>query len=219
MNYQAQLRFFFFLLVSLTFWQNMAAQPRFRAGAVAGLTASQIDGDLSAGYNKLGLTAGLRVVGRLKEKTEASLEFLFSQRGCQNELIQGDFDQYPFSLRLNYVEVPIQWHYKDWLIEGDDEKDNFYRVSFNAGLSYSRLINAKVDDDNSWLSGVAPDFLKKNDFGFCLGFNFFANRHLGFTFRFYRSVMFMYNPKDWNPAPAQRGWNLHCLNFQAVYLL
>lgn len=219
MNTFVPLRFFCFLAVFAAFQLTAFAQPRFRAGVVAGLTASQIDGDLSAGYNKLGLTAGLRVIGRLKERTEASLEFLFSQRGCQNELIPGDYDLYPFSLRLNYVEVPIQWSFKDWLIEGDDESENFYRVTVNAGISYSRLINTKVKDELSWLSGVAPAFIKKNDVGACLGFSFFANRHLGFTFRFYRSFLFMYNPRDWNPAPAEKGWNLHCLNFQAVYLL
>lgn len=206
--------FFLILLVN-----NSIAQPRFRAGIVAGLVASQIDGDLSAGYNKLGLQSGIRVTSRLKGKSEASMEFLFSQRGCQNQLIQGDYSAYPFSLRLNYVEVPLQFHYKDWLIEGETEKDNFYRVALNAGFSYARLINTKVDDESSWLSGVAPDYLKKNDFGFCLGFNFFFSKHFGFTFRFYRSLLYMYNPRDWNPAPASRAWNLHCLNFDFAYML
>lgn len=210
---------FLLFALFLTYSSVLMAQPRFKAGGIAGLTASQIDGDLSAGYNKLGLQAGLRVIARLKEHTESSIEFLFSQRGCQSELIKNKFDNYPFSLTLNYVEVPLQWHYKDWLIEGDDESKNFYRVSFNAGLSYARLINAKVDDENSWLSGVAPDYLKKNDFSFCLGFNFFVNRHFGFTVRYNRSIGFMYNPKNYDPAPASRAWNGHCLYFQTVYLL
>lgn len=194
------------------------AQPRFKAGAVAGLTASQIDGDLSAGYNKLGLQGGLRVAARLRARTEASMEFLFSQRGCQSELIKNKYDVFPFSLTLNYVEVPVQWHYKDWLIEGEDESKNFYRVAIGAGLSYARLIGTKIDDELSWLSGVAPEYLKKNDFSVVIGINFFLNRHLGFTARFNRSIGFMYDPRDHNPAPASRAWNGHCLYFQTVYL-
>jgi len=194
----------------------LAAQPRFRAGAVLGLTASQIDGDLSAGYNKLGFQGGLRVIGRLQGRTEASMEFLFSQRGCQNELIPSEYDPNPFALTLNYVEVPVQWHFKDWLIEYDEEKLNYYKVSFNIGLSYARLISSKVDDDFNWLNGVAPDYLKKNDLGIVLGANFFATRNLGFTVRWNRSLLLMYDSRK-SPRGG-KSWNSHHLNFQTVYL-
>ena len=60
-------------------------QARFSAKAIAGLTASQIDGDASAGYHKVGLQGGLGVAARLKGKQSASIEFLFTQRGCRNQ--------------------------------------------------------------------------------------------------------------------------------------
>lgn len=207
------------LLLFLAFFPLLLlAQPRFRAGAVLGLTASQIDGDLSAGYNKLGFQAGLRAIARLKGRTEASMEILFSQRGCQNELIPSDYDPNPFALTVNYIEVPIQWHYKDWLIEYDEEKFNYYKVSFNAGLSYGRLFTTKVDDEFDWLSGIAPEYLKKDDLSIVLGANFFATRHLGFTVRWMRSLVLMYDPRKHDPAPASKSWNAHSLSFQAVYL-
>lgn len=204
------------LLLIAAFPALIYAQPRFRAGAVLGLTASQIDGDLSAGYNKLGLQGGLRVISRLAGRNSASMEFLFSQRGCQNELIPSDFDPNPFALTLNYVEVPFQWHYNDWLVEYDDAKDNYYRVSFNAGLSYARLISSKVDDDFNWLNGVAPDYLKKNDLSIVLGANFFFNRHWGMTARWNRSLVLMYDSRT-SPRGG-KSWNGHCLYFQTVYL-
>ena len=204
------------LLLLAFFPLLLAAQPRFKAGAVLGLTASQIDGDLSAGYNKLGFQSGLRVIARLKGRQEASMEILYSQRGCQNELIPSDYDPNPFALTLNYVEVPVQWHFKDWLIEYDDAKFNYYKVSFNAGLSYARLINSKVDDDFNWLNGVAPDYLTKNDLSLVLGVNFFANRHLGFTARWNRSMVLLYDPR--NSPRGGKSWNGHCLYFQTVYL-
>lgn len=204
------------LLLLLAFPLFLTAQPRFRAGAVLGLTASQIDGDLSAGYNKLGFQGGLRVISRLKGPMEASMEFLFSQRGCQNELIPSDYDPNPFALTLHYIEVPVQWHYKDWLIEYDQEKYNFYRISLNAGLSYARLFGSKVDDDFNWLNGVAPDYLTKNDLSIVLGFNFFATRHLGFTARWNRSLVLLYDSR--NSPRGGKSWNQHCLYFQTVYL-
>lgn len=192
------------------------AQPRFRAGAVVGLTASQIDGDLSAGYNKLGLQGGLRVTSRLKGRMEASMEILYSQRGCQNELIPSDFDPNPFALTLNYIEVPVQWHFKDWLVEYDEEKYNYYRISFNAGLSFARLFSSKLDDDFNALNGVVPNYLEKNDLSLVMGANFFFNRHFGITARWNRSLVLLYDSRK--SPQGGRSWNGHCLYFQTVYM-
>ena len=209
-----QKKLFFLLLVFLPLL--VAAQPRFRAGAVVGLTASQIDGDLSAGYNKLGLQSGLRVITRLKGRMEASMEILYTQRGCQNELIPNDYDPNPFALTLNYIEVPIQWHFKDWLIEYDDANFNYYKVAFNAGLSYARLFSSKADDEFNWLNSVAPDYLTKNDLSLVLGANFFVNRHFGFTVRWNRSLVLLYDSRT--SPQGGKSWNQHCLYFQTVYV-
>ncbi len=205
-------KLFFFLAFFPTF---LLAQQRFHAGAVLGLSASQIDGDLSAGYNKVGFQGGLRVVAGLKKRMDLSMEFLFSQRGSRNELIPSDYDPTPFAITLNYIEVPIQWHFKDWLIEYDDEKLNYYKMSFNAGLSFARLFSTKIDDELTVLN-MNPDFLEKNDLSLVLGANFFANRHLGFTVRWNRSLVKLYDPTK-HPQGGKT-WTGHCLYFQTVYM-
>ena len=63
------------------------SQQRFKAGIVAGINAAQVDGDLAAGYNKIGLLGGLRVTTVLSNKFDVSLDFLYSQQG----LCVGDF--------------------------------------------------------------------------------------------------------------------------------
>jgi len=199
------------------FTSSAYSQQRFRAGVILGVTASQIDGDNSAGYNKLGLQTGLRAVARLKGRTEASIEFLFTQRGSQSELIKDEFSNF-FSLTTNYLEVPVQWHFKDWLIEGEEGEPDYYKVSFNGGFSYGRLLGTKVNDDLSAIRVIAPDYLKKNDFSFVLGANFFATRHFCLTLRYVRSIGYMYDPRDWNPAPAKSAWNSHCLYFQTAWM-
>jgi len=192
-------------------------QQRFKAGIIAGLTASQIDGDLSAGYNKLGLQAGLRGIAILGARTEGSIEFLYAQRGCQSDLIRDEFAPY-FSLTLNYLEIPVQFHYKDWLIEGEDESKDYYKVSFNAGFSYARFMSYKTVDETSTVSLIVPNFLKKDDVSLLLGASFFATRHIGISLRYVRSIGLIYNPEKWNPAPYSRGWNAHSLYFQLAYL-
>lgn len=206
-------------LLCLPLWSEAQTRrtQRFQAGIVAGFTASQIDGDNSAGYNKLGLTAGVRGVARLKKRTEASVEILFAQRGSQSELVRDELNPFNFSLTLNYIEVPVLFHYKDWFVE--DDEDGFYRVSVNTGLSYARFMNHNLRDEGfSGLGVVLPDYLKKDDISFLLGANFFANRHVGFSFRYVRSLGAMYDPGDWDPSPYRNAWRGHCLYFQGVYL-
>jgi hypothetical protein len=189
---------------------------RFKAGIVAGLTTSQIDGDASAGYNKIGVQAGLRGIIVLKEKTESSVELLFSQRGAASALVKNP-DDFRFLITLNYVEIPVQFHYKDWLIE-DKEDGDYYKVSINGGFSFARLLGTKVSDELSAVTRVVPALLEKNDFSFIIGANIWANQRLGFTFRYVRSIGFMYNPKKWSQPPFEQAWNGHTLNFQSVYL-
>jgi hypothetical protein len=206
-----------FLLTLFGLWAFAQTTPqRFKAGVIASITASQIDGDLSAGYNKLGLQTGLRGIVLLKEKQEASVELLFSQRGASSALLK-NADDFGFAITLNYIEIPVQWHYKDWLIE-DAEKGDYYKVSFNAGLSFARLIGTKVNNELSAVTKVVPNLLEKNDLSFVLGANIWANHHLGFTFRYVRSFGYMYNPKKWALPPFAQAWNGHSLNFQTVYL-
>ncbi|MFZ4473700.1 MAG: porin family protein [Saprospiraceae bacterium] len=194
------------------------AQQRFRAGIIAGVTASQINGDNSAGYNKPGLVAGFRVVSRIGERTDGSIELLFAQRGAQSELVRDNFNPNNFALTLNYIEVPVQWHYKDWLIEGDNESEDYYRVAFDLGLSYARFFSSRFRGEPNGIEVVSKDYLKKNDISLVLGANVFFTQHLGITLRYVRSLGAMYNPKDWNPAPIANSWIGHCLYLQGVYL-
>lgn len=205
----------FCLVFALQTRAQSGPERRFKAAAVAGITASQIDGDLSAGYNKLGFQAGIRAVAVLGEKSDASIEFLFSQRGAQSALVS-DPDEFFFSLTLNYVEVPVLWHYYDWAAQSKDG-DEFYRASFDAGLSYARLIGSRVNDDLGSIAVVAPDLLDKNDLSFVLGASYYVSPRFGLSFRYSRSFGFMYNPKKHDPAPLEKGWNGHCLYFQSAF--
>ena len=206
------------LIFALTFFivvpASVEAQGRFRGGLTAGLTASQINGDESTGYNKLGVTAGPRVEILLSKRTSTSLELLFSQRGSQSELVRDQLNPFNFSLTVNYIDVPVQFHYKDWLVT--DGKEEYYRISVNAGLCYSRLMSTSSKDELSAVTVVAP-LLRKDDFNYILGVTYNISRNLGATFRTLRGIGLMYNPQDHDPAPEKDSWYNHSLYFQLSY--
>jgi len=131
-----------FLLVWLCFifCSNLDAQEqRFKAGVILGANLSQIDGDKSDGYIKLGITGGLRGVAIITDKIELSIELLFDQRGSRSQKIF-DTNFFPFSITNNYISVPVVFNYQDWL----DESGDYYKLHFHTGLSYGRLINTEI---------------------------------------------------------------------------
>lgn len=206
----------FLIAALLSFPAGAPAQrtQRFKAGIIAGITASQIDGDASAGYNKVGLQGGLRGIIVLRPKQDASIELLFTQRGSRNEAKTPPY----FKTTLNYIEVPLQWHYHDWPANGDPEDVDFYRVHFNAGLSYARLLGYKDDSDGS-IAGITPALpgLNRNSFCFVIGASFFASKHLGFTARYHRAFNRLYDPNQ-PGATFANSLNEHFLAFQTMYL-
>lgn len=167
---------------------QMKAQERFKAGIIVGFNAAQLDGDRSAGYNKLGLVAGLRGVTVITNKIEVSIELLYSQRGSRSSLVP-DNSNVPFKIATDFIEIPLLFNYKDWY----DEEGEYYKLHFHAGFSYGRLISTNVEDDSpvSNLVQASEDF-NKNDWSYMLGATFYAGPHVAFTFRWSRSFGVLY---------------------------
>ena len=193
-----------YYLVSLILWLSLPLQGQtFKAGFVIGANASQVNGDFLAGYDKLGLHLGLKVISPLSEKLDWSLELLWSQRGSRSEL----FIQDPRKIHLDYVEIPWIISYKDWL------KNDIYKIRFEGGLSIGRLVNNKVS-----IAGFENqvDQFKKTDLSFVVGSTLYSNEHLGFSIRYTHSINLLLNNKDDPEFSKLRGY---FLTFRLVYIL
>lgn len=156
---------------------------KFSAAIVLGFNASQIDGDGYAGYSKVGFTGGARLQYPLSDKSSLNLEFLYSQRGSRSSLFSSD--QGNFGINLNYAEIPVLYSLNDWFIE----KESYYKVGFDAGLSYGRLITAS---SRSGAFDEALNNLKKNDISYILGLRYKFNPRWGLTVRYTRGLAKMY---------------------------
>ena len=210
------MRIFYTLIIFLSCifsgFQLNAQEQRFKAGLILGFNASQLDGDRSAGYNKLGLVGGLSGVILLTEKMYFNIELLYSQRGSRSHLVP-DNSIVPFKIATDFIEIPLLFNYKDWL----DEEGEYYKLHFHGGISYGRLIRTDVEDESPVSNLVlASEHFEKNDLSYMLGATFYTGPHLAFTFRWSRSFGVLYFNNSINiPLPSLQN---HLISFRTLYM-
>lgn len=122
------------VLVLLLSAQNSTSQT-FSGGLSAGFVASQVSGDNSAGFNKLGVFAGPYAYFNIKENLRLQMEILYIQKGSRENPSEDNL-YYSYRSRLNYAEVPLMIRYLQ------SEK-----LEFELGLAYSFLINSYEELD------------------------------------------------------------------------
>lgn len=198
-------KIFLTLLASISISLSLHAQESpFNAGVVLGINAAQVDGDDAAGYTKLGLKAGIQGVINIKERWNIVLEFLYSQRGAQDD--QNDFgiDGIYSEINLNYFELPVYVELMDWKV------DDYYKMHFIAGLTAGLLRDAEIIGLNHTV-----DLLNERDLSFLAGIDFYANQHLGFGIRWNFSINQLYETgTDGTMYKRLRG---HFLSFHSHY--
>lgn len=158
----------------------LCMSQRFNLGLSGGLNLSQVNGDQLAGYDKLGLSAGVRTNIFLTERFDGVVELLYSQRGSASEITWSG-NNAGYALQLNYLSIPVMAEFKDWRIE-ESGVEPYYRMRFQGGLAYGRLFQS----EESFGTGIDyPD----NDVSLVVGIGYYATRHLAFTLRYTRSVI------------------------------
>lgn len=161
-------------ILLMFFTLNSTTAQTFEAGAGVGFNMSQIDGDDLFGFRRIGLSAGPILNINTGTKWQFCTGILYSQLGSARGRFDGlsDYD----NIRVNFVEVPLVMRFKDWL--GKDDKGEYYRLGFEAGLTYGRLINFRaielqggdITDDKDY----NPTALNIN-----FGATYFINHRLG----------------------------------------
>jgi len=151
---------------------------RFKAMAIVGANASQIDGDNLYGFNKLGLSAGGRLSYANDKSIDYALEMLYSQRGSSVKFFNNaDGDK----ISLNYIEIPLIVSIRDWYIE----KDGYYKVRAEGGISYGYLFGAAA-------SGFNEEYFRKHDVSWLMAAGINFNKTWGMSLRYTASFYNMY---------------------------
>lgn len=150
--------------------KNIADSERFSAGVLIGFNNAQMDGDFQAGYDKVGITGGVRGIARITTRLDFNIEMLYSKKGSKIFSAGHHFAANPKKDRiidLTYVDAPM---YFKWLL-----KDLASTWHIEAGGIYSRLVNTKITEnitnpktDFSY-EDIAANF-GKDDISILLGF-------------------------------------------------
>jgi hypothetical protein len=173
------MRIFILFLLLIIFTSGQSYSQRIKGAVIAGFNATQVDGDKAFGYNKLGFNVGAAAIIPFKKKWSISLENIFSQKGSHRGEIYIDPDESgSYTLRLNYVEVPVLVHYTDKKI-----------ITVGTGFSWGSLVGAK-EWEHGYRTETSPDHgpYDKNDFSWLADVRFKIWKRLKFNFRFSYSI-------------------------------
>ena len=164
-----------FLLITTSM---MVFSQRFEGGVMAGLNASQVDGDTYTGYNKPGIVAGGYVLSNFTRNVFAGMELKLSQKGSRKNPNAKTADQNTYIMRLDYIELPV------YLGVRTSE-----RISVMAGLTSSYLFSGT--EYNNYGKFAEEDQHPFNDFDIqgMLGFRFQLTNRLYVDLRGAYSVL------------------------------
>lgn len=180
---------FFFLAVfpvSCFLFPSNCSGQQFKAGLLAGISTSQVDGDSYAGYDKAGLTGGAFVSTRFSpaSKWSASFELTYIQKGSRKVPHPDKGDYTDYSLKLNYAEVPLLVRYA---FSPSDSTGERMKFMLEGGLGFGTLIHSE-----ELLSGAAVPAgtsFQKVDFSLILGINYLLSEHFMLNVRYEYSMM------------------------------
>lgn len=165
----------------------------FDARIIAGMSAAQIRGDDIAGFNKVGIESGVGVSYEVRYNMDLGVELLYSQRGSRSEFSFGSNPNI-ILFQLDYLSIPVVFTIKDWLYDVENEI-SFYRVKAQAGLSYGRLLNSKVEGNLGTIPDLSDAF-NTNDVSWLLGFVYQINYRFGARLRYNRSITKAFSTVD-----------------------
>ena len=166
------------LIILLVFTGMTAYTQGFQGGLLAGLNASQVDGDSYSGYHKPGIVAGAYVLTNLSRTVFSGMEIKFAQKGSHKNPIPkiNDYDQY--IMRLSYIDLPF------YLGVHTSEKS-----SILAGLSAGYLMSSNEYFNDEKLSPEDTHPFNNFDIQGFLGFRFQVTDRLAIDLRGAYSIL------------------------------
>lgn len=169
---------------------STAFSQSFKGGIFAGITASQVDGDSYAGYDKLGIMGGVYVSRDILPYLDARLEIRYAQRGARNPASEDNTGAY--LLALHYIDIPLMasFRIKDY-------------GTADIGLIPGYMFAAHGEDDGGrFPDDYLVDF-RKFDMGTLIGITIRITEKASVSIRYSYSI---FTIRDLESAGAYYSW-------------
>jgi opacity protein-like surface antigen len=163
------------LIVIILILPQIIFAQRFNGGVLAGLTASQVDGDSHAGFDKVGLQGGVFVNTYLSTNTSVQMEIKYNGRGARKKTSEADPEIY--KLTLHYIDLPV-------LFQFEIKK----KIILEAGIITGYLFGAGGEDSGGKLDSDYLVEFKKFDFDWTLGARYRINENIAAGIRYSYSL-------------------------------
>jgi hypothetical protein len=150
------------IIIALIVVPVMASAQRFNGGLLAGVCASQVDGDTYGGFDKVGLQGGVFVNTKFTKNWGAQMEIKYNGKGARKKTSESDPETY--SLTLHYIDLPL-------MINLTVQK----KFIFDAGFVPGYLFAKNGEKDGIKMSGNEISAFKKVDLSWLIGFNYKIN--------------------------------------------
>lgn len=115
--------------ILITLASQTADAQRIKGALIAGVNATQVDGDEVFGYHKFGLNLGAAAIIPITGNWAISLENIYTEKGAHQRPRYIDSLDGSYDLKINYLDVPVLVQYTD--------KDI---VTFGMGASWGGMV-------------------------------------------------------------------------------
>ena len=159
---------FFLIIFSFTLYsQNI------KGGPIVGFNSSQVDGDRCYGFHRYGWHVGGTAIVPLSKNFSIHLEALYSQRGSYQKPKFVDSLNGSYSLKLNYLDVPV-------FVNFYDQKG---KMNFGAGLLWGKLVEFSEMQDG-YVQNYSKDKIPYKNYDVDYFFNFYVALYKGLKLDF-----------------------------------
>lgn len=182
-----------------------------KGAAIAGMNISQVDGDEIYGWRKFGANIGAAAIVPVSNNFEFTLETIFNQKGSYQKAQRDDSLSGMYKLKLNYLEVPLLFHFND--------RD---RLQVGVGLSWGRLAGVEEYEHGRKVETTnLNDPYDRNDFNIMGDLKFSIYKQLKFNVRYSYSISKIRTRVFTSPYTSNT-WTRHQFNnfwsFRLIYV-
>lgn len=163
------------LLLCLSLFGIKLKAQDFGGGLMAGLVGSQVFGDPSSGYNKLGSYAGIFANRQFTVKSAAELQMYYIQKGAR-ENPTDENGNFQYLLRINMIEISVLYKYSI-----------NQKLLLSGGLAYTYIVGEPYEEAN-YSSSVGESSWNRSSLTFLLGIEYRLTERLTAIFKTNNSI-------------------------------